>query len=67
LRTRPKSFADFHDTSVSAEFDALLITKPARKEPVQPLTVRGYKLVCNRFAYSYDIEDKGGHWIVKVE
>ena len=27
----------------------------------------GYKLVCNRFRYSYEIEDKGGHWIVTVD
>jgi len=31
------------------------------------LTVKGFKLVCNHFDYSYDIEDKGGHWVVKVE
>jgi hypothetical protein len=31
------------------------------------LFTRGYNLVCNRFSYSYDIEDKGGNWVVKVE
>lgn len=31
------------------------------------LTVKGYELVCNHFDYKYDIEDKGGHWIVTVE
>jgi hypothetical protein len=31
------------------------------------ITVKGFKLVCNNFDYSYDIEDKGGHWVVKVE
>jgi hypothetical protein len=26
----------------------------------------GYKLVCNRFAYRYEVEDKDGRWIVTV-
>jgi hypothetical protein len=30
-------------------------------------TARGIQLVCNHFDYTYDIEDKGGHWVVKVE
>ena len=27
----------------------------------------GFTIVCNRFRYTYSIEDKGGHWIVTVE
>ncbi len=27
----------------------------------------GFALICNRFRYSYDIEDKGGHWKVTVK
>jgi hypothetical protein len=27
----------------------------------------GLTLTCNRFRYSYSIEDRGGHWIVTVE
>jgi hypothetical protein len=30
------------------------------------LMSRGYVLVCNKFSYKYDVEDKGGHWIVSV-
>lgn len=30
------------------------------------LTATGYVLRCNRFRYSYDIQDKGGHWVVSV-
>jgi hypothetical protein len=26
----------------------------------------GYVLVCNKFRYTYDIQDKGGHWTVSV-
>lgn len=28
---------------------------------------RGFVLVCNRFAYEYEIEDKGGRWRVTVK
>jgi len=28
---------------------------------------RGYHLSCNEFSYDYEIEDKGGHWIVTVK
>ena len=28
---------------------------------------QGFQLGCNNFAYTYDIQDKGGHWIVTVE
>jgi hypothetical protein len=28
---------------------------------------RGYTIKCNRFSYTYEIADKGGHWIVTVE
>ncbi len=27
----------------------------------------GFTLVCNRFRYEYEIQDKGGHWIVTVK
>jgi hypothetical protein len=27
----------------------------------------GFKLVCNKYRYTYGIEDKGGHWVVTVE
>jgi hypothetical protein len=27
----------------------------------------GFALTCNKFRYSYSIEDRGGHWIVTVE
>jgi hypothetical protein len=30
------------------------------------LTARGYVLVCNKFSYTYDIQDKGGNWLVSV-
>jgi hypothetical protein len=30
------------------------------------LTARGYVLVCNKFSYTYDIQDKGGHWVASV-
>jgi hypothetical protein len=30
------------------------------------LTARGYVLVCNNFSYTYDIQDKGGNWLVSV-
>ena len=26
----------------------------------------GFELVCNKFQYTYDIQDKGGHWTVTV-
>jgi hypothetical protein len=28
---------------------------------------RGFSLVCNRFGYRYEIEAKGGHWIVNAK
>lgn len=28
---------------------------------------RGFTLVCNNYAYEYDIEDKGGRWRVTVK
>jgi hypothetical protein len=28
---------------------------------------RGFSLVCNRFSNRYEIEDKGGHWIVNAK
>jgi hypothetical protein len=31
------------------------------------LMSKGFTLKCNRFSYSYEIADKGGHWIVTVE
>jgi hypothetical protein len=31
------------------------------------LTSRGFKLLCNRFDYVYEIEDKGGRWQVIVK
>ena len=34
-------------------------------QPLPPSS--GFKLVCNRFAFKYKIEDKGGHWIVTME
>lgn len=30
------------------------------------ITSTGYVLRCNRFRYTYDIQDKGGQWIVNV-
>jgi hypothetical protein len=33
----------------------------------QFLASRGFTLVCNRFAYEYEIEDKGGKWRVEVK
>jgi hypothetical protein len=27
----------------------------------------GFVLSCNQFQYTYDIQDKGGHWLVTVE
>lgn len=30
------------------------------------LMSRGYVLGCNKFSYTYDIQDKGGHWLVSV-
>jgi hypothetical protein len=30
------------------------------------LLSRGYVLSCNQFRYTYDVQDKGGHWIVSV-
>lgn len=40
--------------------DTISAVRPAVKS-------RGFRLVCNRFANRYDIEDKGGHWIVNTE
>lgn len=28
---------------------------------------RGYKIVCNRYAYEYLIKDRGGRWVVTLE
>lgn len=30
------------------------------------LMSRGYVLGCNKFSYTYDIQDKGGNWLVSV-
>lgn len=27
----------------------------------------GFTLICNNFRYSYDFEDKGGNWTVKIQ
>ena len=27
----------------------------------------GFVVSCNRFRYDYEIEDRGGHWIVTVD
>jgi hypothetical protein len=27
---------------------------------------RGVKVVCNQWTYSYEVEDKGGNWVVSV-
>jgi hypothetical protein len=27
----------------------------------------GFKLACDRLTHKYEIEDKGGHWVVTVE
>lgn len=42
----------FSCTSVSAARPALMS--------------RGYVLTCNKFSYTYDIQDKGGNWLVSV-
>lgn len=31
------------------------------------LMSKGFTLKCNRFSYTYEIADKGGHWIVTVQ
>ncbi|HHX8286271.1 MULTISPECIES: hypothetical protein [Vibrio] len=28
---------------------------------------RGFVAVCNRFSYTYEIEDKGGRWVVTLD
>lgn len=28
---------------------------------------RGFEIQCNRFAYDYIIEDRGGHWTVRLD
>ncbi|MGE0081901.1 MAG: hypothetical protein AB7U81_11445 [Thiohalomonadaceae bacterium] len=28
---------------------------------------RGYSVVCNEWTYSYEVEDKGGNWVVTVD
>ncbi|MDD9884768.1 MAG: hypothetical protein OXU62_09600 [Gammaproteobacteria bacterium] len=28
---------------------------------------RGFTLICNHFSYEYEIEDKGGNWVVTVD
>jgi hypothetical protein len=35
---------------------------------LQPLPVsNGFRLACNRHAHKYEIQDKGGHWVVTLE
>lgn len=31
------------------------------------ILAQGYVLTCNGYRYTYDIQDKGGHWTVSVE
>lgn len=28
---------------------------------------RGFSVTCNKFSYSYEIEDKGGRWVVTLD
>lgn len=31
------------------------------------ITKRGVELICNKYAYTYEIEDRGGRWTVTVD
>lgn len=28
---------------------------------------RGFTVICNRFAYEYEVKDRGGRWVVTLE
>jgi hypothetical protein len=35
---------------------------------LRPLMLaRGYAVTCNQFAYSYEIRDRGGNWVVELK
>lgn len=31
------------------------------------LMSRGFTVVCNNFSYTYNLEDKGGNWVVSLD